>query len=179
MRNNVVVFCSRCGDPRTLKTKYDRANWKRSTLKRCIKCRSITHGNTVKNKQTNTYMVWGAMVQRATNPNNKQSADYMGRGIGISDTWLFFANFLKDMGEQPKGLTIERRDNDKGYCKENCYWATRETQAQNKRHFKLTKEDVLEIRALFGTMKQKDIAVKFNVSATTICEIKKGNTHAK
>jgi hypothetical protein len=30
-------------------------------------------------------------------------------------------------------LMIERRDNTKGYYKENCYWATRHEQDRNKR----------------------------------------------
>lgn len=36
------------------------------------------------------------------------------------------------MGERPDGLTIERRDNTKGYSPDNCIWATRKTQSRNK-----------------------------------------------
>lgn len=31
------------------------------------------------------------------------------------------------------GLTLERRNNELGYFKDNCYWATRKQQARNRR----------------------------------------------
>jgi hypothetical protein len=37
------------------------------------------------------------------------------------------------MGEAPKGLTLERVNNNKGYSLENCKWATFQSQARNKR----------------------------------------------
>jgi hypothetical protein len=45
-----------------------------------------------------------------------------------------FENFLKDMGERPTGLTLERINNKKGYYKSNCRWATALDQANNKRN---------------------------------------------
>src|SRR5262249_13199822 len=59
---------------------------------------------------------------------------YGGRGIGVCDEWRFSAeSFYRDMGE-PRGLTLDRIDNDKGYQKDNCRWATQEEQARNKRN---------------------------------------------
>lgn len=53
----------------------------------------------------------------------------------MSDEWReSFETFYKDMGPRPSPEhTVERRDNNAGYCKENCYWATREEQNRNKR----------------------------------------------
>ena len=52
----------------------------------------------------------------------------------MCDEWLHsFATFLDDMGAAPTGLTLDRRDNDKGYNKDNCRWATRREQQQNMR----------------------------------------------
>jgi hypothetical protein len=77
------------------------------------------------------------MVQRCTNPNDRGWKNYGGRGIAIEDRgWLQFENFLADMGEPPPGLTLERRDNDRGYCKANCVWATTVAQRHNRRDSK-------------------------------------------
>lgn len=73
------------------------------------------------------------MRQRCLNPANKNYADYGGRGITLCERWLVFDNFLADMGEQPDGLWLERKNNARGYSKANCTWATPTQQAANKR----------------------------------------------
>lgn len=81
-----------------------------------------------------TYHSYHSMKARCLNKNHRQFKDYGGRGIGISDRWLdSFENFLADMGERPVGRTLDRINNDLGYSKSNCRWATREEQNNNKR----------------------------------------------
>lgn len=80
------------------------------------------------------YMTYRAMKVRCLNPSAAYYEDYGGRGIKICDRWLdSFENFLEDMGERPPGLSLDRRDNNGNYCKENCKWSTRTEQNNNKR----------------------------------------------
>jgi hypothetical protein len=86
------------------------------------------------------YATWDNMRQRCYNKNNTAYAYYGGRGIDVCSEWKdSFQSFLKDMGSKPtKKHTLDRIDNDKGYSKENCRWATRSEQELNKRRLKKT-----------------------------------------
>lgn len=78
--------------------------------------------------------MWAAMIQRCENEKNPSFENYGGRGITVSNEWHSFETFIADMGRRPDStLTVERKNNDLGYSKENCVWATRSDQAFNKR----------------------------------------------
>ena len=84
------------------------------------------------------YTCWKNMIQRCTNPHNKDYRHYGERGITVCDRWrTSFSTFLVDMGRRPAPrLTIERKDNDRGYEPDNCCWASYSVQARNKRRLK-------------------------------------------
>lgn len=82
---------------------------------------------------THVYHVWKAMRQRCENPKAQRYADYGGRGIRVCDEWKSFERFFSDMGNRPKGYSLDRIDNDGGYNKANCRWATTKQQNNNNR----------------------------------------------
>jgi hypothetical protein len=76
--------------------------------------------------------VWQGMIQRCYNPNNSGYKNYGGRGIKVCIEWHQFKNFYADMGDRPEKMSLDRIDNDKDYCLENCRWATTKQQSSNK-----------------------------------------------
>jgi hypothetical protein len=99
-----------------------------------VTLRNFKHGHSVSGG-SKTFTSWRGMVDRCTNKQHKFFMDYGGRGITVCDEWLLdFRNFLEDMGERPEGQTLERKNNEKGYSKDNCRWATRKEQGNNKRN---------------------------------------------
>lgn len=86
-------------------------------------------------RHTAEYATWGRIKERCYNPNNPRYKDYGGRGITICSEWKDdYVRFLADMGPRPSPEhSIDRRDNDLGYSKANCYWATHQEQNSNTR----------------------------------------------
>ncbi len=84
------------------------------------------------------YQAWVRLKQRCNNSLSTQYEWYGGRGIGYDPSWESFFSFYNDMfGTWKKGLTLDRIDNDGHYSQENCRWTTMQTQAGNKRQYKL------------------------------------------
>ena len=94
--------------------------------------RNYVHGK----RGTPEYKSWAGMKERCYSRINHSFPNYGARGITVCDHWRdSFQNFIHDMGEKPApNYSVERHDNNRGYCPCNCYWANPSTQANNKRN---------------------------------------------
>jgi hypothetical protein len=91
--------------------------------------KKTTHGMT----KTRTYKSWRSMKMRCTLPSMPSYKYYGGKGITYDSSWENFNKFLSDMGERPSGMSLDRIDNNKNYCKGNCRWSDAKTQANNRK----------------------------------------------
>lgn len=94
----------------------------------------------LKDNPVKAHPLWAAyceMRRRCYTPTNKKFYTYGSRGIKVCDRWLEsngigFRNFVEDMGERPKGLTLDRKDVNGNYEPSNCKWSTPREQAINR-----------------------------------------------
>jgi len=86
---------------------------------------------------THEWAIWRQLVDRCTNPLNKDWKNYGGRGIKVCNQWLppdGFLVFLKDAGARPSSdLSIDRINVNDDYRPGNIRWVDSMTQAHNKR----------------------------------------------
>jgi hypothetical protein len=81
------------------------------------------------------YSIYINMLSRCSNKQDLAYPYYGGRGVSVCETWQEnFSNFLQDMGEPTGELTLDRKDNNGNYTKDNCHWATKKQQANNRRN---------------------------------------------
>ncbi len=150
-----------CGNRKTVSSK----NLRNGSTKSCgcyqreqASSANRTHGR----GKSPEYGVWSSMIQRCTNPKNKEYHNYGGRGIQVCNRWLKFDNFISDMGERPSGKhSLDREDNDKGYAPGNCRWATSREQSFNKRTNVWAELPV-------GVLAVPQIAEKFNIPLSVL-----------
>lgn len=80
------------------------------------------------------YFTWANMRYRCEDPENPSYPRYGGRGITVCQSWSeSFEAFALDMGLKPSSEhTLDRKNNNEGYSKDNCRWATYTEQCLNR-----------------------------------------------
>jgi hypothetical protein len=134
---------------------------------------NTTHGHRSNNTyDVPEYSVWAGMLRRCYNTHEKSYPRYGGRGIFVCERWkTSFEAFYEDMAPRPSPHhSLERINNDLGYSKENCIWATNVTQARNKRNNTLlTFNDRTQCLAAWA----EELGMKQH---TLICRLRRGWT---
>jgi hypothetical protein len=99
----------------------------------------VRHGASRGGALTPEYRAWRCMLTRAKNPKIARAKHYSGRGIGVATEWdsggdgRGYERFLAHIGPKPSpGMSVDRRDNDRGYEPGNVRWATTAEQVRNK-----------------------------------------------
>lgn len=92
------------------------------------------HGQCRRHSVSGSYKSWNGMISRCENKDNPRYPDYGGRGIKVHQDFNTFEKFYEYMGDRPRGASLGRINNNKGYSPDNCRWETSKQQARNKRN---------------------------------------------
>lgn len=140
-RKNAVQWVCRCDCGReTLVTTNSLTSGNTKSCG-CYRGHHRKHGAYCGGKVERLYRVWLNMKNRCGNPNAFGYAYYGGRGITVCEEWAndydAFRKWSLENGYDPNAkfgeCTIDRADNDKGYCPENCAWISMKKQCDNRR----------------------------------------------
>ena len=135
-RSRTAVFECVCGYRQRIRVQSVKSG-------KTASCGCVLYGRRDENGRTHGmskvpgYDAWKAMVQRCYKENHEFFHMYGGRGIKVCDRWLEtidgVKNFLEDMGERPRGGTLDRIDTNGDYEPENCLWRSQSYQCFNQR----------------------------------------------
>ena len=132
-------------------------------------CLRIGSHNTHGMSETRVHCIWQNMNSRCGNKNSPWYKYYGGRGITICQEWKDFETFFADMGHPPTGFTLERVDNDAGYSKSNCRWASRAEQGHNRSGLVMSWDSVNAVRG--SSKPRRLLAEELGVSLSTIAGV--------
>ena len=112
-------------------------------------------------KYTRLYNIWCSMKQRCYDENCNNYTRYGGKGISVCDEWNNSYECFRDWSMRngyKDNLSIDRVNNNGNYEPDNCRWATRKTQSNNK-----SSNHVITYNGITKTVKQwsEDININY------------------
>jgi len=115
--------------------------------------------------------IYKCMLNRCYSKKDKCFHLYGMKGIRMCDEWIenpdLFCKWSLENG-YADNLSIDRKDNNKDYCPDNCKWSDAKTQARNRKGIKLTIEKAKLIRQESSFMTRKELAKKYNISSSIV-----------
>ncbi len=108
---------------------------------KCRSCATTLQLTTLNESKSRLYSIWADMRYRCVKPSHALYYRYGGSGITIEDlSWESYEVFREWSLQNGYNstLSIDRRDNNKGYAPYNCRWVTQEIQTQNTRKIRST-----------------------------------------
>lgn len=159
--SRVMMKCD-CGIEKMMRLAHIKSGYKSCG---CSNHRRPTSIKGLHNKKEHPlYLSWMHMIARCECPTDKAYPSYGGRGIKVCERWHDINAFIADMGERPKGMSIDRINNDGNYEPGNCRWATALEQAGNKRRS-------IRIDGMCLMQKCRQVGIKYS---SALYRVKKG-----
>ena len=113
--------------------------------------------------KTRQYRIWQWMKERCKNIDNERCKNYWFRWIRYPEHWDKFEWFWKDMKEwYSDNLSLDRKDNNDHYWKNNCRWATKTEQSRNRRNTLMVWNITLKEYCEINNLGYKTIANHYN-----------------
>lgn len=95
-----------------------------------------SHGLTTTREKKKVYSAWKDIKIRCYNKSHIEYKRYGACGINLQDTWindpLEFYNYVSSLDNFSLDRSLDRIDNDFGYCEGNLRWATKAEQCRNQ-----------------------------------------------
>lgn len=126
--------------------------------------------------------MWHAINKRCYNKSYKNYNRYGGRGIKVYEEWkesiTKFIQYIENvLGERPTNKhSLDRINNNGDYEPGNLRWSTPEEQSRNRSNSKLNINNVKFIKNNINKYSLQELAAMFNISKTTIYDIKNNKT---